>query len=270
MPNTPIVITGCQRSGTTLLSLVLDSHPNIKSIDEDKFDFPKINIYLHAPWFPRFVSFKLPRYASVLSFIKMLKDLRVIWCIRDPIDAVWSMIKLQMKLDGTNTVAWAAHPAFAQVEVLTSSCVLDKTVKLDLAQDLRRLEMIANKNPKERTRQENIFTGALCWRVKNELPSLYISENINFHTVRYESLVTKPEATIKQILGYIGVSWSDNVLRHHELHDGVSIGNTSNTRPIDSSGVGSGKANFTAEEVELIKEVCNKTAEKWGYLFTAR
>jgi hypothetical protein len=238
------------------------------SLDEDEFDYPSINTYLHAPCLPHFVSFKLPRYAPVLSFIKNLKDLRVIWSIRDPIDSVWSMVKLQMELDGTNFVAWAAHPDCAQYEILNSHCVLDEAVKLDLAQDMSKFEMIAKKDPKERNRQESIFTGALCWSIKNELPPLYKAENISFFTVRYEILVTTPEDTIKEILGYVGASWSDTVLKHHELHDGVSIGNTSNTRPIDSSGIGCGVENLTQEEVGLIKKVCTKTAEKWDYHFT--
>ena len=74
--------------------------------------------------------------------------------------------------------------------------------------------------------------------------------------------------TIKDILEYVGVSWSDDVLRHHELHDGVSIGDTSNTRPIDSRGIGNGIENFTQDEVELIYIMCSKTAEKWNYQFT--
>ena len=68
----PILITGCQRSGTTLMNLILDSHPKIWGIDEDRFDFPSIYGYLSAPIPAPFVSFKLPRYAHIMPFIEML------------------------------------------------------------------------------------------------------------------------------------------------------------------------------------------------------
>ena len=34
MKNKPILVLGCQRSGTTLLNLILDSHPQIHGFDE--------------------------------------------------------------------------------------------------------------------------------------------------------------------------------------------------------------------------------------------
>lgn len=265
MLKTPILITGSQRSGTTLLHLILNSHPNILSTDEDSFDYAFINTYLNAPWFPPFVSFKLPRYAPVLSFIKNLNGIRVIWCIRDPMDVVWSMIKLQMPLDKNNSVAWAAHPSCAQSEILNSYFILDNAARLSLSSDMNRFEQIINKKPKERNRQDCIFLGALCWKIKNEIPSLYQEQNIDFYTIRYEELVNNPEVKIKEILNYVGANWSDNVLKHHEFHDGVSIGNTPNTRPIDNSGVGGGMKNLDSEEIELIKDVCATTADKRNY-----
>ena len=149
MSKTPILITGCQRSGTTLLNLILDSHPEMMSIDEDKFDYRFINTYLHAEWLPQYISFKLPRYAPILLFLKSLKDLRIIWSIRDPVDVVWSMVKLQVVLDKVNTVAWAVHPNCAEREILNSYWVFPDVVKHDLAQDMKRYEMIVNKKPVE-------------------------------------------------------------------------------------------------------------------------
>ena len=51
MSRKPILITGCQRSGTTLMSLILDSHPEIFNIDEYKFEYFAINTYLHGNLF---------------------------------------------------------------------------------------------------------------------------------------------------------------------------------------------------------------------------
>lgn len=255
MQNTPILITGCQRSGTTLMRLVLNSHPKILSIDEDRFHFPSINTYLNAPWLPRYVCFKLPSYAPLLQLLRGIPNLRVIWCVRDPIDTVWSMMKLKMNIDNKQSVPWAAHPDCAQTEIVNSFWSLNEVKKQELSEHMNKFQVIANKNPLERSRSDNIFTGALCWTIKNSLPERYKEENIEIHTVRYEILVTSPKHTIKSILEYIGVDWSDDVLGHHNKHEGLSVGNTSNTRPIDNRSVGQGIEGFTQEETEYIRKI---------------
>jgi len=256
MQNTPILITGCQRSGTTLMNLVLNSHPDILCIDEDRFRYPSINTYLNAQWLPAFVCFKLPRYAPILQFIKSLPDLKIIWCIRDPIDTVWSMMNLKVDLDENDTVSWAAHPTGAQAEIVDSFWSLNETMKRQLSGHINRFHGIARKPPLERSKLENIFTGALCWTIKNALPERYKEENIGFYTVHYEKLVTSPKHTIRSVLDHIGAEWNDDVLRHHEKHAGNSIGNTRNTRAIDSRSIGQGVVNFTREEADHISSVC--------------
>lgn len=266
MPRTPILITGCQRSGTTLLCLILDSHPEIRSIDEDKFECWYMSTYIYAPWFPTYVAFKLPRYAANISFIKSLKGSRTVWCIRDPFDVVWSMVKLQSALESGINVDWPAHPFGAQIEIVNSYWALDDKARNEFAQDMNQFELIYGKPPQERSRQDNIFTGALCWKIKNTLPNKYETEGISHHAVLYESLVTMPKETIGQVLDFFSIDWNDNVLRHHELHEGQSIGNTSNKRPIDSNSVGQGIENFSQEDIDTIEKVCRKTAKKWGYM----
>ncbi len=97
--NKPILITGCQRSGTTLLHLILDSHPRIHSIDESGYAADKVDDYLENPDFHPFVSLKLPRFASNLACLtRNLSELKVLWCIRDPRDVIASMVNLHLKL----------------------------------------------------------------------------------------------------------------------------------------------------------------------------
>ena len=271
----PILITGCQRSGTTLMNLILDSHPKIWGIDEDRFDFPSIYGYLSAPIPAPFVSFKLPRYAHIMPFIEMLPGCRVLWCIRDPLDTVASMVKLNLKV-GNITAPWAIHPSGGWIEINTSYWILNDSQKADLRPHMEEFAKLSEKY-KNRVqsnegltnfdRRDCVFIGALCWRIKNELPTVYKERNIDFHVVKYGELVANPKDRIKELLDFIGIEWSDEVLMHHRLHKGMSIGNTSNTRAIDQSGVGSGKKNLSQEEQDLVKAVAGKTAQTWGYNF---
>ena len=271
---TPILITGCQRSGTTLMNLILDSHPAIWGIDEDKFVFPSIYSYLAAPLpqAPPFVSFKLPPYAHILPFMEMLPGCRLLWCVRDPVDVVWSMVKFGSESGGT--IPWAAHPAGGWGEINNAYWVLDDERKRELGDYMAEFAILTKKfvrlaNEPARSmkieRRDSVFIGALCWRIKNELPDLYKDRKIDFHVIRYADLVRQPQEHIADALDYIGVDWDDQVLMHHRLHKGTSIGNTSNTRPIDQNSLGSGRKNLSEEEQALIKSICGKTARRWSY-----
>ena len=265
MPNKPVLITGCQRSGTTLMHLILDSHPDVIGIDEDKFNYADINTFLNAPWFPATVAFKLPRYAPVLAFIKSMSGLRILWCIRDPFDTVGSMVKLIRPLATGTPVPWAAHPQGAPVEIVNCYWTLNEETRRQLTPLMEEYQAIRAKNPVDRNRHDQVFAAALCWRIKNDLPLRYRSEHIEFHTVKYEELVASPGQSLLEIFQYIGLDWHDGILKHHELHNGVSIGNTDNTRPIDQQSIGKGRRDLSKEELELVVRICAATAMQWGY-----
>lgn len=264
--NTPILITGCQRSGTTLLHLILDSHPDIHGIDETQFHYWDLNSYLGAPDLSPCVSFKLPRYAALISFITSLQNMRVLWCIRDPRDVVVSMLTLRQPLSYNGPVVpWAAHPTSAHKEIMNSYLALDETAKQNLAPQLNNYLAISRTNPLGRSRHDLIFTSALTWRIKNMLPEIYAECGIDFYSIKYEQLVSEPEQEIRKILDYINLPWHDDVLRHHELHSGISVGKTANTRTIDHNSVGKWTGELSKEDVATISEVCEATAAKWGY-----
>ncbi len=266
MNNSPFLITGCQRSGTTLLHLVLDSHPDIHGIDEIHFNHWDLNTYLVAPELSPCVAFKLPRYASLLSFITSINKMKLLWCIRDPRDVVTSMLNLMQPLSYNGPkVPWVAHPTSAHKEIINSYWVLDKAAKLELAPYMGKYMAIYRTNPLDRSRQDMVFTGALTWRIKNMLPAAYVKHGINFHSTQYEKLVATPEREIRGILNYMDLPWHDNVLCHHELHSGISVGKTSNTRSIDQTSIGRWQGELTQDEVAVISEVCETTAVKWGY-----
>jgi hypothetical protein len=118
----PIFIVGCQRSGTTLLRLILDSHPHIscgpetrflrsfKAITRDEWDRMSLYGFPKQYWHDRVASFfdsfqseyahsrgksrwadKTPLYAVELDYIfELFPDAQVIHVIRDGRDVVAS------------------------------------------------------------------------------------------------------------------------------------------------------------------------------------
>ena len=109
--NTPILITGCQRSGTTLLNLILDSHPQIKGVDEGDFFVDLLHEYLNHPDYHPYVAFKLPKISHLVPALQFVPGIKVLWCIRDPRDVVMSMLKLKRRVnDGLRgKILWSIH-----------------------------------------------------------------------------------------------------------------------------------------------------------------
>jgi len=251
MNNKPIIITGCQRSGNTLLSLILDSHPQIRGVDETEFVPDRLEEYLEHPDYHPYVAFKLPLCAHAGRFLKALPNLKVLWCIRDPRDVVLSMVNLK-----PNEAVWSNHPQGAEMEIkhcMQSLGYGSRGRSFSGYAEYQRISLIPYLL---RGRAEAMFMGALCWKLKNELLELYDRAKISYLVVRYENLICDPKSMLEKILFFLELPWHDNVLRHHELHNGISIGYTINNRPIDSSNMGKWKHALNSEELDIIGSLC--------------
>ena len=265
MLNRPIFITGCQRSGTTLLSLILDSHPQIRGIDEMEFTGSRFSEYLDDPGYHPNVMLKLPNYSHHVKSFRELPTSRVIWCIRDPRDTVLSMISLKLSFDGQLSVPWTSHPLGADREIQHCSAFLSNGYKDNLDACLETYQKIRRKPPTARNRKESIYTGALCWKLKNTLLEAYEKEGISHYVIRYEDLVCNPKKAVGMILEYLDLPWHDDVLRHHELHNSRSVGGTVDSRRIDAASIGKWKNNLSKKELSIIQSLCSDVAQKFGY-----
>lgn len=260
--NKPIIITGCQRSGTTLLNLILDSHPQIRSLDEMEYDGARLGEYLTHPDYHPSVAFKLPGDVPFFRSFKALPGVKVLWCVRDPRDVVLSMINLKVeKLNGQDIV-WANHDLCAMREIEHCLPHVDSQRPPAGIEEYHRIGRIPQLL---RGRRDAVVTAALCWSLKNWLLDFYAGENLPVMVVPYEGLVSNPEQTMKEVLSFLELPWHADVLRHHELHDKMYAGNTHGNRPIDSSGIGGWRRGLTDAEVALIGSICAEGAEKFGY-----
>lgn len=241
---------------------MLDSHSSISSIDEMYFDTYKLDAYLTNRNFHPHVLLKLPTIAHEVNGIRKLKNVKVIWCIRDPRDVVLSMVKLKI---GTHRLEpWVTHPLGGMREIQCCANMVGLNLSprhldffkryIDLSRGAPQLDM-----------SDAVFSGALCWRLKNELLELYDLVGISYKIVYFESLVKDPMGVMEGVLKFIGLPWDDRVLAHHLLHKGLSVGNTDNTRPVDSTVAGKWKKELSAESVKIIKSVCSEIAINYSY-----
>lgn len=191
--------------------------------------------------------------------------MKVLWCIRDYRDVVASMIKLTLDLNGKK-VPWAMHPAGGLREIKTCSDPLKDRLSMELKGYLEKFNtLMANYANVKYSDDEIIFLAALCWRLKQEQLPLYDENQIDYRVVYYENVIQEPEDEIKRNLNFLGVEWHENVLKHHELHSGFSVGKTDNTRPIDKSNMRNWLNAFTPDQMKIITEICGNMGAKFGY-----
>jgi hypothetical protein len=292
--NTPVLITGCQRSGTTLLYLILDSHPQIRGMDEWEFKTALFDIYLTQPEYHPCFAVKLPKIAHFAPALAAIPGAKVLWCVRDPRDVVTSMLKLgQTAKSGLKTkalwslrhpgkvalsilkrqtwpisISWAASSQGASQEIAQNAATLKsrKVFPEELSLHWDRYKQIKRKHPLHRNRDDQVFLSALCWRVKQEVFGRCCQESEICHVVQYEKLIQQPEIEIQVVLRVLNLPWHENVLKHHTLHSGIVTGKTDSERPIDGRNTDKWKGVLSDQDVITIARVCGDAAKDLYHL----
>lgn len=252
-------ISGCQRSGTTMLRLILESHPAVQCFDEtagydllfreSKGKDSKFLVKEGAA----LLGFKIPRFTEQLTwsefsdpdygvFPSFYKDQKVIHVIRDVLDVVGSMMKLKA-LGGDSWIDRYGRSILQAVIHHPNISALYKSKYAAL----------------ERQGLPVHLVGALYWEIKNQGFFDLVEHNKPVHAVRYESLVGSPKNELLKLSRFLGVSWSDALLNHPdhphaELDEtGIAIGETDPRRGIDTQSIGGHRHLMTEQQIQDVK-----------------
>lgn len=252
-------ISGCQRSGTTLLRLILESHPNIQCYDEglgydilineSKGDGKEFLVKEGAT----LSGFKVPRFAEQLTWIEFsdpdygvfpsfYQDQKVIHVIRNPLDVVGSM----MKLKTNDETSWLDQYGCSILQALIqhpniSAVYKNKYVAI------------------ERQGLPVHLVGALYWEIKNQGFLELLEHNKPVCAVRYESLVSSPKIELLKLSQFLEVSWNDSMLNHSDYphaeldEKGIAIGETDPRRGIDTQSIGGYHHLLTEQQIQELR-----------------
>lgn len=256
-------IIGCQRSGTTLARLILESHSQITCIDE-----PYCYEELLKPIEKisnNFYGFKTPllteqfnkRFFSdvTLNFIipNKFKNFSRIFMIRDVRDTLASMQNLKQGNQNWYEMWPKQHLDFWKYTIPN----FEKTFKDDLLKISNSTEKLAS-------------IASFYWKYKN-LPCLEYENNNSTCKIKYEDMVNEPKLTIKKIIDFLKLSWEDELLLHHKKEhnftneEGITVGNTDTKSPINNSSVGNYKKKFTPKQLDAILDISGELMLKLGY-----
>lgn len=254
-------ILGCQRTGTTLLRLILESHSSIHCFDEtlgyeilrarDFSSLPGKNVSR--------IGFKIPRWTEQLLEHRVIDEVEHTGCgafylgepllfvHRDAKAVVSSMIRLIE--DGSPWIErWGRPLLLNKIEKSNKFC----------SRYFEQIKLLKEYN------YSQAAVGALYWVYKTESYFDYCQAGLPILAVRYEDLVTSPETVLRLIVSHLGLEWEESLLTHEKLShgetndSGLTLGGTDSKRPIETSSLGQWTKNLSSEDVRQIESIAGE------------
>ncbi len=257
----PIIIGGCQRSGTTLLRVMLDSHPHIACGPESsllagsflphkltkRFGIPIDEIWRlrrmasdHAHFVEMFLTRyaadrgrerwaeKTPHQARFLGYIfHHFPNAKFIHVIRDGRDAVCSI---------------RTHPKYRIVEGKKVATGIRKPLEPCIKAWLRETAT------------------ALRWQ-----------RHPNYFEIHYENLVNAPEPQLRRLCEFIGEPWDPVMLEYHKekgpSRDAANfISNEAATAPLTTQAIERWRDELNREELAVFYKLAGERLTELGYV----
>jgi hypothetical protein len=261
------LILGCQRTGTTLMRLILEAHPEIFCYDELKgYAILQKLVSEDLPHVP-LIGFKLPRWTEQLThqvlFDEGLKGRcenfyrgeKILFLQRDVYDTIASMLKFK---SGNSNWCEISVPRFIEAKLAH-----DETFG---ARYSRELDVI------DGCHRRLVGLAALYWKYKTDSFFLYRDEGFPVLAVSYEQLVSDPRSVLQLVCTHLKIQFHENLLRHNEFRhselfeDGLTVGSTDPARPIHADSVGQWQRFLTDKDLALIARVCGDLPERVSLL----
>ncbi len=231
-------IAGCQRSGTTLMRLVLECHPGIECFDEvDAYRVLASQLDQLRPS-RSLVGFKIPRWTEQLDArelwdyglpertARFYAGQKILFMVRGVRDTIASMLKLRS--GGASWLETWGEP------IIDAKTEKDPAFADRYAKELRLRDQSTNRR---------LASGALYWKYKNDALFDLMSRGYPVLPVHYEAFVRDPQPVLERICTFLGIPWSFALLEHPRFahrevfENGLTLGNTDPRRSIDASSV---------------------------------
>ena len=262
MEKPPIFIIGCPRSGTTLIRVILDSHPNICCGPETHIikKLEKFNTEILNNW-----KMIKPYGLEQKDFIKNTRNFFEIFQ------------KNYMK--NKNKKRWAEktpdnifHVDF--IDKLFPDCQF-----INIIRDGR--DVVCSF--KERWGKKTILYAIKSWNKSIDLTFEYQKrfDKKRYLEVRYEEMVSNPEKETRRIMDFLNEEWVPDLLEHHKKkHDfwfnvktGENVNKTtekkperhSPSKPIFGSSVRKWEKNLNFLEKTIVNIMIKENLKKLGY-----
>jgi hypothetical protein len=232
----PLFLLGTQRSGTTLLTRMLSSHPLLYIQNELPMD---------------------GLFTGPLVKENLLR--RIVTKISD-------MHGVSLPIENGHKPMWGWKEPLLTYELDTLERCFPDSKYILIIRDARG---VVNSYMDNRWGLgTTAYTGALRWQKEVALQMAFAKKmQGKCLTVRYEDLVQNLPEVLLQLCEYIGIEFSTQMLEFHnqKLDFRVNRENINTTKPADQSHIDKWRKELSAREIALVELVANHELEANGY-----
>ncbi len=274
-----VLITGCQRSGTTLLGQIFGAHPNAFMVDEPDGLYRWFDAFVeqapgtemlwrkmliaadekHRPGHRRLkpvangkpaecrsgithLVLKAPNLLYDYQAIAGLKlPVSVVYPVRDPRSVVASMTKLD-------------H--IPMIEKQVSLIRRHPDLAAELADDLNQLTDEAVPVHVRR---------AIVWRIKSTMQDRFEARGLPVLSFRYEDFVADAPAFCPRIAKHAGLTPDPAMLSHQSTYRGFGPGMTERARPVDGKSLATWSERLSSDQQQDILRITGAEMKALGY-----
>lgn len=296
LPGAPVFIGGDGRSGTTLISVLLDSHERLAVGPELHFKGPPNlgpyvleGLELLRSKDPRMAEEALredPTWRPAKRFVARARRFGV------DDDALRSLCTLAMDRTGTELASFEERCALVH---LMGSWIAATAGKprwgMKIMKEIKRPDGYAAAWPQARFVHivrdprdvaasqlrdhaswgySDVATAAERWQAL-VLAVASATRRLPITEVRYEDVVQQPAAAVRRVLDALGEPWSDAVLRHSEQAHAVTGPASTHPskdallQPLTSAAIGRYRRDLSADEVATIETLASDGLRLHGY-----
>lgn len=267
----PFFILGAQRSGTTLLRLLLNAHPEVAIPEEGTFLMPLLRRRNCSRVFHG------KRLQRILDYLESHPQLQL-WAIDAP--AALAPLRAAGQADLRSIIcslyeAYAAHhgkpswgdktPSFFRKGPVLH-CLFPKARFIHLVRDGR--DVFSSWRKYDPTK-DLPAAAALDWTIKVRSVERFFAHLPQdlCHTVRYEDLVQDTECALRSICAFLGLDYLPSMLAFHKT-SGAFIGKHHSDkifRAVDPGSAAAWRARLTANEARIYTTVAQTTLRRYSY-----
>jgi chorismate mutase-like protein len=297
----PVFVGGDNRSGTTLVSVILDSHPEL--VVGPELDFlqpPDLGPYLRECCRllladdPRVrgrgVTSADPTYAAGVQFARQAVRCGVPYAVLD------RLVVEAMRRTGSDLSSYAER--LVLIDGIGNACRAQTGKSrwgIKIQREIARAGHFTARWPGARVVHvvrdgrdvaASQLTGGRPWGYRDieEAAAGWADvvdsarravPPVSLFELRYEDLVTEPEPTLRALLAFVGVPWDAAVLRHTDAEHGLLANPFDHPsaeavrRPINDAAVGRYRRDLSPDDVAAFERIAGETLRRLGYRATA-
>jgi len=270
-----VLVTGCQRSGTTLTGQMMGAQPRAVLIDEDEGLYPWLDALLAGDVAEQQLKLQQCLSASMLKYRQPLQRFTVTGTVQPDIT--------HLVLKAPNAVY--DYPELQLLAKRVSVIFLTRDVR-DVVSSMRRLKhipMVDNQLQRMRSKPHircefsdeialledacvaDYIKMAVIWKVKTMLLYRFRQAGLDPLAIRYEDMVRQPGMFTQKMTAHAGLPDDALCNNHHHVYTGSGPGGTDRTRSVDVDSISGWSHALSDDEENGIWQVAGSLMQQLGY-----